>query len=92
MEMQQKDLAQTKLMTGNLQVWQGLLNITQPNIWLKLWSALIKCNDTLCQGNVILYNATDIDILCKFLALPLAIEDYYWVPDIIKSQKSLKNI
>ncbi|KAM4694367.1 uncharacterized protein O3C94_004841 [Discoglossus pictus] len=96
-EEQQKRVMQTKLMTGNEQVWRTVFNDSiDKNDWVHLDAPKMVCNDTNCKDIIVLYNITKISIMCKFIVLPLMMgppsEVHYWVPTFYGTYIDSRNV
>ncbi|XP_063792850.1 uncharacterized protein LOC134948663 [Pseudophryne corroboree] len=65
---QQKNLAQTQLMTGNIQVYRKMFNIAS-ELWVRLYGHEVYCTDRWCWGQIETYNITKPKIMCKYFIL-----------------------
>ncbi|XP_055014226.1 uncharacterized protein LOC129410337 [Boleophthalmus pectinirostris] len=74
----QRERMQRVLTSDNYHEWRQQWNIYN-SLWLHLYSARTKCNDTMCYGKYDMYNVTHPHLICKFHVLPVIVHGAYWV-------------
>ncbi|XP_068121684.1 uncharacterized protein [Hyperolius riggenbachi] len=95
-QIQQKTSIQLALMTGNEQVWRSVFNSSVPqDWWIHLESEKMICNDTVCTGIIMMYNVTNMSVMCKFVVMPLIMGapgfQHFWQPEFHGSHVDERN-